>query len=62
MENLGNAIVFLCIVCVLIFWGGYELVDYIFIDDSIRSTKIINPEIELVVKNNVIDTIYVYKK
>lgn len=62
MENLGKAIVFLCIVCVLIFWGGYELVDWLFVDDSIRSTKIINPEIELVVKNNVIDTIYVYRK
>ncbi len=61
MEKLVEAIVFLCIVCVLIFWGGYELVDWLFIDDSIRSEKIIEPEIELVVRDNVVDTIYVYR-
>jgi len=62
MENLGQAIVFLCVVSVLLFFGGYLLVDYLFIEDAIRSTKIIIPKIELVVKNNVIDTIYIYSK
>ena len=62
MENLGSAIVFLCVVSVLLFFGGYLLVDYLFIEDAIRSTKIIIPKIELVVENNVIDTIYIYSK
>lgn len=62
MERLGEAIVYLCIISVLIFWGVYELVDWLFIDDAIRSTKPIIPEIELVIKNNVVDTIYVYRQ
>jgi hypothetical protein len=62
MERLGEAIVFLCVMSVLIFWGGYELVDWLFIDDAIRSTTPITPEIELVVKDNVVDTVYVYRQ
>lgn len=64
MEGIGKgmAIVVLCIFCVIVFWGGYELVDWLFIDDSIRTTELINPEIELVIKDNVVDTVYVYRK
>lgn len=61
MDGLGTAIVMLCIFCVLLFWGGYEAVDYFFIDDAIRSSKPIIPEIELVIKNNMVDTVYVYR-
>lgn len=46
----------------LILWGCWELIDWLFIDHSIRSTTLIVPEIELVVKNNIVDTIYVYRK
>ena len=46
----------------LIVFGAYLLVDWLWIDDSIKSTTIITPKIELVIKNNVIDTVYVYKK
>lgn len=60
MENIGTAIIYLCILCVLVFWGGYELIDWLFIDDAIRVTAPIIPEIEIIVKDNVIDTIYVY--
>ena len=61
-KGLGTAIVVLCVCCVLVFWGGYELVDWLFIDDAIRTTELIEPEIELVVKDNVVDTVYVYRK
>ena len=61
-KGLGTTIVLLCVFCVLVFWGGYELVDWLFIDDAIRTTEIIEPEIELVVKENVVDTVYVYRK
>lgn len=43
-------------------WGGYELVDWLFIDDAIKVTEPIKPEIEIIIKDNVIDTLYVYRK
>jgi len=50
MEKLGEVIVILCVACVLLFWGCYELVDWLFIDDAIKCSKPITPEIQLVVK------------
>jgi hypothetical protein len=47
---------------ILAIWGCWELIDWLWIDDAIRSTKPITPEIELVIKNNVVDTVYVYRK
>lgn len=47
---------------VIIIWGSWQLIDWVFIDDSIRVTKPIVPEMEIVVKDNVTDTIYVYQK
>lgn len=47
---------------VLAIWGCWELIDWLWIDEVIKSTTPIKPEIELVVKNNVIDTVYVYRK
>ncbi len=43
-------------------WGGWELVDWLFIDDAIKTTEPITPEIEIIVKDNVVDTLYVYRK
>jgi hypothetical protein len=48
-------------IIVLGLWGCWELVDWLFIDDAIRSTELIIPEIELVIKDNVVDTVYVYR-
>ena len=39
-------------------WGAIE----IFSDDSIRSDQPITPRLELVVKDNVVDTVYVYER
>lgn len=47
---------------ILAIWGCWELIDWLWIDDAIRSTKPIVPEIELVVIDNVIDTVYVYRQ
>jgi uncharacterized membrane protein len=60
-EGLVTFIVFACIASVCVIWGGWELIDWLFIDDVIKSSTPITPEIELVVKDNVIDTIYVYR-
>jgi len=46
---------------ILAIWGCWELVDWLFIDEAIRSTIPIVPKIELVIKNNVVDTVYVYR-
>lgn len=61
-EGLITAIVILCICCVVVFWGGWELIDWLFIDDAIKTTQPITPEIEIIVNDNVIDTLYVYRK
>ncbi|RPJ58302.1 MAG: hypothetical protein EHM12_08060 [Dehalococcoidia bacterium] len=47
---------------ILAIWGCWELIDWLLIDDAIRSNNLIVPEIELVIKNNVVDTIYVYNQ
>ena len=61
-EGLIQAIVLLCIGCVVLFWGGWELIDWLFIDDAIKTTKPIIPEIELIVNDNIVDTLYIYRQ
>ena len=69
MDGYGNEIgkgiltgVFILgLVCVLIFWVVSMLPDWLFMDDSIKTTEPIIPELEITVKNNVIDTLYVYR-
>ena len=65
MYNIGDglikAIVVLCIGCVVVFWGGWELIDWLFIDDAIKTTSPIKPEIEFVIENGKVDTLYVYR-
>lgn len=39
-------------------WGAIEF----FGDDSIRSDRPITPRLELVVEDNVVDTVYVYER
>ena len=47
---------------ILAIWGCWELIDWLWVDETIRSTQPIIPEIELVIENNIVDTIYVYRK
>ncbi len=49
-------------ICVLAIWGCWELVDWLWIDETIRSSVPITPELEIVVKNNIVDTVYVYRE
>jgi hypothetical protein len=49
-------------VVVLILWGLWELIDYLFIDEVIKSSKPIIPDIEITIKNSVSDTTYIYRK
>lgn len=51
-----------CVILIIVFFAGYKLIDWLFIDDSIKSEKIIEPEIELTIKDGVVDTLYIYRK
>lgn len=62
LSGVVNALIIVCICIGLAIWGCWELIDWLWIDDAIRSTKQIVPEIELVIKNNVVDTVYVYRQ
>jgi hypothetical protein len=61
LDGLVPGLITVGIVICLLVWGSWELIDWLLIDDAIRVTKPIIPELELVVKNNVIDTVYVYR-
>ena len=62
MDGLGTAIIVVCVISVAIFWGGWEIIDAFFIDDTITTTELITPEIKIVVEDNVIDTLYIYRQ
>ena len=62
MDKLGIVIILMCVMSVTILWGGWEVIDAFFIDDTIITSEIITPEIKIVVKDNVIDTLYIYRK
>jgi hypothetical protein len=61
-KGLGEVMITMCIVTLAVFWGGWELIDWLFIDDAIKTKTLIVPEIEITVKDNVIDTLYIYRK
>ncbi len=62
LDGMVTCFIMALVITALLTWGAVELVYWAFIDDAIRSTEPIIPEIELVVKDNVVDTIYVYRK
>lgn len=61
LDGLVPGLIIIGILFCAIVWGLWELVDWLWIDDAIRVTEPLVPELELTVKDNVIDTIYVYR-
>lgn len=61
LPNLLTGFIIAIIVALLVAWGMNELIDWLLINDAIRVTEPLVPELELTVKDNVIDTIYVYR-
>lgn len=59
LEHLGKFLVALGIGLVLI---GSIMGYLIFHNSSIESDKLITPTIKLVIKNNKVDTLYIYQK
>ena len=62
-ESLGRTFLKFAIFCAFIGFITFFVIDYFFIESTyLESTELIVPETKLIVKSNVIDTIYVYKK
>ena len=55
-------LMWLCLIAGLAMWGGWELIDWLWIDEVIKSSTPLTPELEITVKDNVIDTIYIYRQ
>lgn len=62
LDGLFPTLIIIGLLIGLLIWGSWELVDWLFIDDAIKTSKPIIPELEITVKNNKIDTLYVYRK
>jgi hypothetical protein len=62
-PNIVTGLIIMGIMIGLTCWGLAELINYLFIDDNvIRSSMPITPELEIIVKDNLIDTIYIYRQ
>jgi len=62
IDGIVPTLVGFGIVIALLIWGGWEFVDWMWIDDAIKTSTPITPEIEIIVKDNVVDTLYVYRQ
>jgi hypothetical protein len=62
LDGVVGGLIFMGLLMTAILWGGWEIIDWLFIDDAIKVSKPITPEIEIIVKDNVIDTLFVYRK
>ena len=60
-SALFYSLVLLGAAIVLSIWGGWEVIDWLCIDDVIKVSKPLVPTLELVIKNNQVDTLYVYR-
>jgi hypothetical protein len=61
LDGLVPALIGFGAFCVLVIWGIWSLIDWIWIDDAIKSPTPIVPEMEFIVKDNIVDTLYVYR-
>lgn len=63
MDYNFNIVGMLVAVALFVFaiWGAWELIDWLFIDEVIKSSEPIKPEIELIINDNEVDTLYIYR-
>jgi hypothetical protein len=63
-ANFFKGIIIIAVVSfiVAVIGMGYICYSYFFKDNSITSDKLIVPEIKLIVKDNKVDTLYIYKQ
>lgn len=62
-ENIHIAFITLCLLVAVAFWGVSTLYDIVFANDPyIEAETPISPEIKIIVKDNKVDTLYIYKQ
>lgn len=61
LDGLFTSLIIFGAAIVLAIWGIVGLVDWIWVDDGIRVDKPVTPELELIIKDNKVDTVYVYR-
>jgi len=62
-KGLGTAIlILLIIVGGIAGLGAFFIGKRIYKTDSIKSDKPINPELQLIIKDNKVDTLFIYRK
>lgn len=62
-NMFDGLITFILILCMIAALGlGYMGYDLIFGNSDITSDKPIRPELKLIIKDNKVDTLYIYKK
>lgn len=68
IENIFKTFISIGIIigvcAIMVIWGGWMLVDYFYINDSVKqieSQTLIQPQFQLIIKDNQVDTIYIYK-
>lgn len=63
LQGLIEAVIIACIGVAVIFAGGSWIISKIIYDKGyIQSEKLITPEIKLTIKDNKVDTTYIYRK
>jgi hypothetical protein len=61
LYGFAKGIIAFGVIIGLMLWGLVSLYDYYLVFDGIKSPIPIKPRIELVVKDNKVDTLYVYE-
>lgn len=61
LDGFFTSLIILGAAVVLAVWGIVGLIDWIWVDDGIRVDKPVVPELELIIKDNKVDTVYVYR-
>jgi len=49
------------IVIGLLVWGVWSFIDWMWLDEVIKSHHVISPALEVTIKNGVTDTLYIYR-
>ena len=60
-KHIGKAFIFIFVVGFMICMVLFCIIDLLFLPDRIKSHEPIEPKIELVIKNNKVDTLYIYE-
>ncbi len=61
LDGLFTYLILFGAAIVLAIWGIIGLIDWIWVDDGFRVDKPVTPEVELIIKDNKVDTVYVYR-